>query len=66
MSKSELAQGLGPPIESPCIKQCTLDASGAYCTGCGRTRHEIALWSSMTHAERLEIMATLPARLKRT
>ena len=33
------------PVASPCIQQCCL-APDNVCTGCGRTRSEIAAWSS--------------------
>jgi hypothetical protein len=35
------------------------------CAGCGRTRAEIAHWSTMTDAERDRIMTQLPARRRR-
>ena len=55
----------GPaPIETPCIKICQIDEARGLCTGCGRTRHEIAGWSRMTGVERRKIMAELPERLK--
>ncbi|TXG84367.1 MAG: DUF1289 domain-containing protein [Sphingomonadales bacterium] len=47
---------------SPCRMLCQLDASGRYCTGCWRHRDEIAAWQSLSEAERLQIMAALPAR----
>jgi predicted Fe-S protein YdhL (DUF1289 family) len=50
-------------IESPCLKICTLDAGTATCLGCARTVDEIARWSTMSAAERTQIMAELPARL---
>lgn len=51
-------------MESPCNKTCTIDLKSGLCIGCGRTRHEIGMWSSITSAERRRIMAELPARLK--
>ncbi|HVV78425.1 MAG TPA: DUF1289 domain-containing protein [Pseudolabrys sp.] len=51
------------PIESPCVKICTLDTHAGLCRGCGRTLAEIAGWVRMTGAERKRIMAELPARL---
>jgi predicted Fe-S protein YdhL (DUF1289 family) len=50
-------------LASPCIKLCTLDPTGKLCVGCGRTRSEIARWTSMSQADRLQVMALLPARL---
>jgi len=34
------------------------------CIGCGRSLDEIAQWGRMWDAERLEIMAQLPERMK--
>jgi predicted Fe-S protein YdhL (DUF1289 family) len=50
------------PMETPCVKICTLDAHSGLCLGCGRTVDEIAAWSRMSDAERTRIMADLPAR----
>ena len=52
-------------IETPCIQICTLDETSEKCLGCGRTRSEIARWSSMTSAQRRAIMDELPKRLTR-
>ena len=49
---------------SPCVKRCVLAACHALCTGCGRTRDEIAAWASMGEARRAEIMAGLPDRIR--
>ena len=51
------------PIETPCIKICTLDPQRRQCVGCGRTIDEIARWSAMSGTERRRIMAALPDRL---
>lgn len=51
-------------MESPCILVCSIDMKTGFCFGCGRTKDEIALWTSYTDAERREIMAVLPARLE--
>ncbi len=48
---------------SPCTKICLLDDQRRLCVGCGRTLAEIAGWGSRGDAERLAIMAELPARL---
>ncbi|GBU17686.1 hypothetical protein AOPFMNJM_3619 [Methylobacterium jeotgali] len=50
---------------SPCVKLCVLDARTGLCSGCGRTRDEIAAWGSLPEARRLAIMATLEARLRK-
>jgi predicted Fe-S protein YdhL (DUF1289 family) len=47
--------------KSPCIKVCTLNEA-RYCTGCRRTLAEIVAWASLTHDERLEVLAALPSR----
>jgi predicted Fe-S protein YdhL (DUF1289 family) len=53
------------PIQSPCIKVCTIDAGTALCAGCGRSLDEIACWAAMTDAERQRIMGELPLRQAR-
>ena len=49
-------------MESPCVKICVMDEITGLCTGCGRTRGEIAMWSSTTDSERRRIMAELASR----
>jgi uncharacterized protein len=44
---------------SPCIGVCQLDGKTQRCVGCGRTIDEIASWSSLSEAERRDIMARL-------
>jgi predicted Fe-S protein YdhL (DUF1289 family) len=51
-------------ISTPCIKICEIDPASRLCRGCGRSLNEIALWGSMTEAERLGIMITLEQRLR--
>ncbi|MBK8457580.1 MAG: DUF1289 domain-containing protein [Phyllobacteriaceae bacterium] len=51
-------------MESPCILVCSIDEATGYCFGCGRTRDEIGAWTLFSAAERRNIMAALPARLK--
>lgn len=41
-----------------------MDPDADQCYGCGRTRIEIAMWSSWSEEERLKIMDELPARMK--
>ena len=55
-----------PDIESPCVKICVIDEESGLCTGCNRTRREIASWSSISNAERRKIMSELTARQKQT
>jgi predicted Fe-S protein YdhL (DUF1289 family) len=40
-----------------------IDPGTNLCFGCGRTLPEIARWPNMPGAERLALMAELPARL---
>jgi predicted Fe-S protein YdhL (DUF1289 family) len=49
---------------SPCVKICVVDPVGGLCIGCGRTVDEISLWREMPETERVQVMATLPARLR--
>jgi predicted Fe-S protein YdhL (DUF1289 family) len=53
------------PIETPCIRVCTIDATSGLCAGCGRTLDEIGRWGSLSDAERAAIMAVLGARMRR-
>jgi predicted Fe-S protein YdhL (DUF1289 family) len=50
-------------IETPCIAVCIIDPRTSLCLGCGRTLPEIARWHRIENAERLAIMALLPARM---
>jgi predicted Fe-S protein YdhL (DUF1289 family) len=49
--------------ETPCLAVCMIDPNSSLCFGCGRTLPEIAQWSRMGSAERLAVMAGLPARM---
>jgi uncharacterized protein len=51
-------------IETPCIAVCMMDPRSNLCFGCGRTLAEIARWHRMESAERLSVMAELPARME--
>jgi predicted Fe-S protein YdhL (DUF1289 family) len=51
-----------PEIASPCIKVCTLDAGGQVCVGCFRNLDEIAFWSQMSNAERVEVLERIVER----
>lgn len=51
-------------IASPCILVCSIDLKTGYCFGCGRTRDEIATWTSFSDSQRSEIMDTLSTRLE--
>lgn len=50
-------------MQSPCILVCSIDWKTGYCFGCGRTREEIASWTSYDEQQRSGIMDGLPARL---
>jgi uncharacterized protein len=50
-------------METPCIAVCMMDPKTKLCFGCGRTLPEIARWHRMERAERLAVMALLPARM---
>ena len=49
--------------DTPCIAVCMIDPKTGLCFGCGRTLPEIARWPRMDGAERLAVMALLPARM---
>jgi uncharacterized protein len=49
--------------ETPCIAVCIIEPKTSLCLGCGRTLPEIARWHKTDSAERLAIMARLPARM---
>jgi predicted Fe-S protein YdhL (DUF1289 family) len=56
-------------IASPCVKLCTLDPTGAYCLGCGRSVAEIAGWTRLDEADRravIDRLASVPAPEIRT
>ena len=53
------------PIESPCVKVCSIDATTGWCLGCGRTMREIAGWSSLPKAVRDEVTSSLKDRMSR-
>ena len=58
----ELVQ-IGTAMETPCIKVCVIDEASGLCSGCHRSRAEIAAWSSIGADSRRRIMAELPNRL---
>lgn len=51
-------------ISTPCRQICVMDAARGLCTGCGRTREEIAVWSALDEPTRRRIMVGLPARMQ--
>ena len=52
-------------VPSPCIKVCTLDASGQLCVGCFRTIDEIGHWAALSNAARARIVSELAGRRRR-
>jgi len=54
-----------PDIESPCKLICTLDITEGVCTGCGRTRADIAGWTQYSRAQRAFANIEAAERLKR-
>lgn len=51
-----------PPIVSPCIGVCTLEAETGLCAGCLRTTAEIAAWCDADNAWRLATLQRLKER----
>lgn len=47
---------------SPCVRICVIHDEAGICTGCYRTREEIALWGRLSNEARRAIMAGLPER----
>jgi predicted Fe-S protein YdhL (DUF1289 family) len=60
MARSIEAKSSSGP-NSPCISVCSLDAGG-YCSGCLRTRDEIASWMQLSSVEQWELLRTLDER----
>ena len=50
-------------IASPCVSLCNLGDDGC-CTGCGRTRRQIAHWRRYTNEQREEIMNELKTQVR--
>ncbi|OSP56148.1 DUF1289 domain-containing protein [Pseudoruegeria sp. SK021] len=51
-----------PKMASPCISICAIHPVTRMCTGCKRSREEIALWTRYSDEERAAIMRALPDR----
>jgi len=49
-------------VESPCVRECAIDAVSGYCSGCFRTLREISYWSTYTHAQQRALLAELEQR----
>lgn len=53
-----------PPVLSPCIKVCAVDANSGFCLGCGRTLAEIGGWVKLGDAGREQVMDQLDVRMQ--
>ncbi len=51
-----------PPVPTPCIGVCNLDAATGLCLGCARTSEEVAAWQDADAAHKLRIWGELPPR----
>ena len=49
-------------VESPCIRECTIDDTSGYCRGCYRTLHEISYWITYTPEQQRALLAELEQR----
>lgn len=54
-----------PPISSPCIQVCAVDAQTGWCIGCGRSMAEIGNWVKLGTAGRDQVASHLPARMEK-
>ncbi len=52
-------------IDSPCKLICTLDIVAGVCTGCGRTRADIAGWMNYSPAQRAFANIEASKRMKK-
>ncbi|HSI22710.1 MAG TPA: DUF1289 domain-containing protein [Methylophilaceae bacterium] len=50
-------------VSSPCIGVCRMDREAGVCSGCLRTRDEIAGWSTMPAAQKRQLLQVLEQRL---
>lgn len=60
-----MAPNSPPDAPSPCIAVCILDPETELCRGCYRTLAEIGGWMTMSHAQRLEVLAAVAERRQR-
>jgi hypothetical protein len=49
-------------VESPCVRECVIDAASGYCRGCLRTLKEISYWTTYTPAQQRALIAELGQR----
>jgi len=52
------------PYPSPCTKVCKFMLSADMCAGCGRTKEEITVWSTVNDDERKHIAKKAANRLQ--
>ena len=45
--RGNLRRQFDESVPSPCLKRCALDATTAFCSGCGRSREEIRDWMTL-------------------
>lgn len=53
---------LVPPLPSPCISVCQMDAATGLCEGCTRTLNEIAAWSGYSEREKRAVWLRIEQR----
>jgi len=49
-------------MESPCVRECVIDAASGYCRGCWRTLDEISFWARYTPEEKMRVLGRLQTR----
>jgi predicted Fe-S protein YdhL (DUF1289 family) len=49
-------------VESPCVRECVIDAASGYCCGCKRTLREISYWTTYTPAQQRALLEELALR----
>lgn len=50
-------------LSSPCIGVCSMDSEAGVCSGCLRTRDEIAAWPTMADIQKRQLLQVLEQRL---
>jgi predicted Fe-S protein YdhL (DUF1289 family) len=53
------------PAPTPCGSVCAIDPASGYCSGCARSRAEIAAWSAASEEEKRGVWRVLPERRER-
>jgi predicted Fe-S protein YdhL (DUF1289 family) len=49
-------------VESPCVRECVIDAASGWCRGCYRTLAEISYWTTFTPAQQCALLGQLEQR----